>query len=188
MTPFKITISRQLFFVKQRTFSLISFFLLDNKVSGKARAVLLSAMGAKIGKNCFLRGGLNILETINLTLGNTVFINNNCTIDCSAPVTIGDNVCLSYHVTIMTGSHEIGPHSRRTGEHKNGAVTIGDGAWIGARAIIMPGVTIGAGSVVGAGSLITKSIPPDVVAYGVPARVMSELDDAETSPYPEHTA
>jgi maltose O-acetyltransferase len=65
--------------------------------------------------------------------------------------------------------------SRRAGDLKAEPVTIGDGAWIGARATILPGVTIGGGAVVAAGSVVTRDLPANVLAGGVPARVIREL-------------
>jgi acetyltransferase-like isoleucine patch superfamily enzyme len=176
LTPFKIIINRQLFFLKQRTFSSISFFLLDNKISGKARAALLSGMGAKIGKNCFLRGGLTILETFDLTLGDRVFINNNCTIDCSAPVTICDGVCIGYNVTLSTGNHVLGGPTKRCGIGIAKPITVKEGAWIGAGSIIFSGVTLGEGSVVMGGSVVGADVAPNTMVGGNPARPIKKLD------------
>ena len=70
----------------------------------------------------------------------------------------------------------------RAGELNKEPVTIEDGAWVGANAIILPGVTIGRGAVVGAGTLVMKDVAPNTVVMGNPARVVKRLDDSETQP------
>lgn len=182
LIPFRILLKRQLFFLKQRTFSSISFFLLDNQLSGKARASLLSGMGAKIGKNCFVRGGLNILETFDLSLGDTVFINNNCTVDCAAPVTICDGVCIGYNVTLSTGSHSLGGPEKRCGVGTPKPIVVREGVWIGAGSIIFSGVTLGEGSVVMGGSVVGADVAPNTMVGGNPARPIKKLDPAPSSP------
>jgi len=133
-------------------------------------------MGARIGRNVTVRGGFQVLDGFDITIGQDSFINSHCSFDASASIVIGRNVCISYDVTIVTGTHEIGPHAQRTGAFQTKSVVIEDGAWIGARTVILPGVTIGAGAVIGAGSLVTKSIPSDCVAFGAPAKVVRELE------------
>ena len=167
---------RQWFFVRQRWFSVLSFLLLDNAVSGRTRAALLRLNGAKVGKSCFVRGGLQIQEGFELSLGDDVFINAGCCLDTSAPIALGDRVQLAYQVTLITGGQHIGTHESRAGEHHPQPITIDSGAWIGARAIILPGVTIGAGAVIAAGALVTRDVPPDTLAAGVPARIVRSLD------------
>ena len=166
---------RQLFFLQQRWFSFFSFLLLDNYASSRIRAALLRSYGAQIGKSCFIRGGLKIQESFNLHLGDSVFVNAECCFDCSAPITVGDRVQFAYQVTLVTGGHKIGEHDSRAGEHDPKPIEIGEGAWIGARAMILPGVKIGAGAVVAAGAIVTKDVAPDTVVAGVPASVIRSL-------------
>lgn len=169
-------VRRQAFFLQQRGFSFLSFLLLDNMSSGRLRAALLRSNGARIGKKCFIRGGLQMQEGFNLHLGDEVFINAGCCLDTSALITLGSRVQLAYQVTLITGGHKIGLHDCRAGTHAPKSITIEDGAWIGARAVILPGVTIGAGAVVAAGSVVTKDVAPDVLVAGVPAKVIRCLD------------
>ena len=169
-------IRRQFFFLQQRWFYSVSFLLLDNMMSGRIRAAMLRANGARIGKNCFIRGGLQIQEGFDLNLGDDVFINAGCCLDTSAPITLGNRVQLAYQVTLVTGGHEIGTHDSRAGSHAPKPISVGDGAWVGARVVILPGVTIGAGAVVAAGSVVTKDVLPDTVVGGVPAKVLRSLD------------
>ena len=169
-------VRRQAFFLQQRGFSILSFLLLDNMSSGRLRASLLRINGARIGKRCFIRGGLQMQEGFNLHLGDEVFINAGCCLDTSALITLGSRVQLAYQVTLVTGGHLIGPHECRAGSHVPQPITVEEGAWIGARALILPGVTIGAGAVVAAGSVVTKDVAPDVLVAGVPAKVVRPLD------------
>ena len=167
---------RQGFFVQQRLFASLSFLLLDNRVCGRARAALLRWNGATVGRRCFVRGGLLIQESFGLVLGDDVFINAACCFDLSAPITLGNRVQLAYQVTLITGGHDFGSHDSRAGRHRPQPIFIGDGAWIGARATLLPGVTIGAGAVVAAGALVTKDVPPDTVVAGVPAKPIRTLE------------
>lgn len=139
------------------------------------RVVLLRLLGVKIGKNCIVRGGVQFQEGFSLTLGDNVFINTYALFDTAAPISIGRDVQIAYQVTFVTGGHEIGPHEGRAGAHKPEPIIVGDGAWIGARAVILPGVTIGAGAVVASGAVVTKDVLPDTLVAGVPARCLRSL-------------
>ena len=96
----------------------------------------------------------------------------------TAGVTIGDNCDIGPGVLITVGSHEIGGAARRAGVGTADAVHVEDGCWIGARAVILPGVTVGRGSVVAAGAVVNKTIPPNSLVGGVPAAVIRRLAPA----------
>jgi galactoside O-acetyltransferase len=83
------------------------------------------------------------------------------------------------NVTLTTANHPIDPELRAWGLQYNKDIHIGENAWIGAGAIILPGVTIGKNTVIGAGSVVTKDIPDNVVAVGNPCRVMREVSDRD---------
>ena len=84
-------------------------------------------------------------------------------------------MALGHGVLILTSSHEFGDQWRRGGEHITAPVTIERGAWIGARGVLLPGVTIGHGAVVGAGAVVTTDVPPNTLVAGVPARTVRSL-------------
>jgi maltose O-acetyltransferase len=170
-------VRRQLFFVQQRLFSAFSFLLLDNRVCSNLRVVLLRMSGVKVGKDCFIRGGMQFQEGFNVTIGNGVFINAGCCFDTSALVTIGNRVTISYNVTFVTGDHIIGPQESRAGESNPRSITIEEGAWLGARSTVLPGVTIGHGAIVAAGAIVTKDVPPNTLVAGVPARPLKSLEE-----------
>lgn len=106
-----------------------------------------------------------------IRIGDRVFINAGTVVYSEAGVTIGDDVALANEVYVMdTSSHGIEGR-----EPKAAPVTIGAGSWIGARAIILPGVTIGRRVAVAAGAVVTKDVPDDVLVGGNPARVIRQL-------------
>lgn len=128
----------------------------------------------------------------NIHIGKNFFSNCNCTMMDNAPITIGDNVMIAPNVTITTVNHPLTPTDRRIFHTKDSfhpgrkgnwemiaPVTIGNDVWIGAGAIILPGVTIGSGTTIGAGSVVTHDIPSNVLAFGVPCKVIREINEAD---------
>ena len=93
---------------------------------------------------------------------------------------IAPNCCFT------TAEHAIDPEQRREGIEIAKPITVGDNVWIGAGSTVLAGVTIGDNTVIGAGSVVTKSIPANVVAVGVPCRVLREITDEDRYRYPIH--
>jgi acetyltransferase-like isoleucine patch superfamily enzyme len=157
--------------------------LIPTGAGGRLRSALYRRLGLKAGIRNIILGSLELgtspgsLQRI--TLGHGCFINSRVFIDAASEVTLGDGVAIGHHVVIITTDHVIGPSRRRAGAVKLAPVTIGDGAWIAAGVVILPGVTIGAGAVIAAGAVVRKDIPPNVLAGGVPARVIRHLDQDE---------
>lgn len=112
----------------------------------------------------------------NIKLGKNVYFNVNCVVLDVTPVVIGDGVLIGPAVQIYAATHSAIAKERRSGLEFGAPVTIGEEAWIGGGSIICPGVTIGARTTIGAGSVVTKDIPPDVIAAGNPCRVIRELE------------
>ena len=106
--------------------------------------------------------------------GSRVYANFNLTMVDDGHIYVGDYVMIGPNVTIATASHPLETDLRRQGLQSNKDVHIEENVWIGAGAIILPGVTIGKNSVIGAGSVVTKDIPENVVAVGNPCRVIRE--------------
>ncbi|TIC88860.1 sugar O-acetyltransferase [Nocardioides sp. GY 10113] len=92
-----------------------------------------------------------------------------------ARVVIGEDVQIGPNVQLLTATHPVEPQPRREKWESALPITIGDNVWLGGGTIVCPGVTIGADTVVGAGSVVTRSLPPRVVAVGSPARVVREI-------------
>jgi maltose O-acetyltransferase len=108
-------------------------------------------------------------------IGDGTFISVNCFIDGSDWVRIGKNVSIASGVQIITGSHAIGDKTKRAAAPRNSAVSIGDGCWLGASCVVLPGVSIAPGCVIGAGAVVTKSTRENGLYVSSPARRIRDL-------------
>ena len=106
--------------------------------------------------------------------GSGIYANSNLTLVDDGHIYIGDKVMFGPNVTVVTAAHPVEPGLRARGLQYNKDVYIGENAWIGAGAVILPGVHIGRNAVIGAGSIVTADIPDNAVAVGNPCRVMRE--------------
>lgn len=139
---------------------------------------LLKEMFAEIGEGCYIEtpfhanfGGKKV------HFGKKVYANFNLTLVDDEAIYVGDCVKFGPNVVVCTAAHPILPALRRKEYQYNLPVHIASGVWIGAGAIILPGVSIGENSVIGAGSVVTRDIPPHVVAVGNPCRVMRSINE-----------
>ncbi len=144
------------------------------------RQELLKDMFAEIGENCYIEppfhsnwGGSNI------HFGNNIYCNFNTTLVDDTHIYVGDNTMFGPNVTVATAGHPINAELREQGYQYNAPVRIGKNCWIGAGALILPGVTIGDNVVIGAGSVVTKDIPSNVVAVGNPCRVLRQVGEKD---------
>ena len=131
---------------------------------------------ASCGEGCYIElpfhanwGGSHV------HFGDGVYANSNLTLVDDGHIYVGDRVMFGPNVTVATANHPLEPALRRQGLQYNRDVTIGENTWLGAGVIVVPGVTIGKNTVIGAGSVVTKDIPDNVLAVGVPARVIREI-------------
>ena len=144
----------------------------------KKRQELMKEMFAEIGKNCYLEPPFHAnWGGAHMHLGDSVYANFNFTAVDDSHIYIGSYTMIGPNVTVATAGHPILPELREKAYQFNMPVHIGRNCWIGAGAVIMPGVTIGDNSVIGAGSVVTKDIPANVVAYGNPCRVAREISE-----------
>lgn len=129
-------------------------------------------------RNLYKRLYIKRLMDRGLSVGCNFQMEKGCNIDANFPwlITIGNNVTFASWVYLA--AHD-GAAQKHVGYSKIGKIVIEDNVFIGARSIILPNVSIGANSVIGAGSVVTKSIPENVVASGVPARVLMSIDEYE---------
>ncbi len=139
------------------------------------RAKILGRVFADMGENCYVEPPLYANWGNHVHVGKNFYANFSLTLVDDADIYIGDNVMIAPNVTIATGTHPIDPDLREQVYQYNLPVHIGNRVWIGAGAILLPGVTIGDDSVIGAGSVVTKDIPAGVVAVGNPCRVMRKI-------------
>lgn len=128
----------------------------------------------RVGENVTVEAPFNCDYGYNITIGQEVSIGKNCTILDTCEVKIGDRVVVGPNVNIYTAALPVDPKRRKgsQGPHLGRKVVIGDDCWIGGNVTILPGRTIGANSTVGAGSIVTRDVPPNVIACGNPARVL----------------
>lgn len=158
----------------------LAMWPLPPHVGNRLRVYLLRQAGFHIGQGTVMWGapiitGSGDLYT-RLHVGRDCWFNGGCLLNLGATIRIGDRVAFGHEVMILTDTHEIGDQGRRAGPLVARPVEIGDGAWIGARAMLLPGVRIGAGAVVAAGAVVTKDVAPHTVVGGTPARSIRELD------------
>lgn len=148
------------------------------------RESMLKKMFAEIGSNCYIEppfhanwGGRHV------HFGNLVYANFNLTMVDDTHIYVGDYTMFGPNVTVATAGHPIMPELREKAYQYNFPVRIGRNCWIGAGALIMPGITIGDNVVVGAGSVVTKDLPSNVVAVGNPCRILREIGDYDREYY-----
>jgi maltose O-acetyltransferase len=115
----------------------------------------------------------------NIEVGENFYANHNCVILDCARVVFGDNVFIGPDCGFYTAGHPIDAERRDQGLEYACPITVGDHVWIGGGVKVMPGVTIGSHSVIGGGSVVTKDIPPNVVAAGNPCRVLRPITETD---------
>ncbi|MBO7738363.1 MAG: sugar O-acetyltransferase, partial [Clostridia bacterium] len=148
------------------------------------RARLLKEMFAEIGDGCYIEPPLRSnWGGKHLHFGKNVYANFNLTLVDDTHVYVGDCTMFGPNVTIATAGHPILPNLREKGYQYNASVRIGRNCWIGAGAVILPGITIGDNTVIGAGSVVTKDIPANVVAVGNPCRVLRPIEEKDKEYY-----
>lgn len=145
---------------------------------------LLPQMFAEAGEGTYIQppfyanwGGKHV------HLGRNVYANFHLTLVDDGHIFIGDRTMIGPNVTIVTGTHPVSPALRERGIQYNADVHIGKNVWLGAGAIVLPGVTIGDNSVIGAGAVVSRDIPANVVAVGVPCRVLREIGEHDLEYY-----
>ena len=133
------------------------------------RRALLRAGGVKLGMMVW---GLDRcwFESPNVSIGTGSYVNAGCWFEGAGEIEVGDNCLFGPEVLVLTSTHALGADGAIDRVTDSRPVQIGDGSWIGARATILPGVTIGAGAVIAAGAVVTADCDPGGVYGGVPAR------------------
>ncbi len=144
----------------------------------KKRQQLLKEMFAEIGDNCHIEPPLHAnWGGYHVHFGSGIYCNFNLTLVDDADIYVGNDCMIAPNVVIATSGHPILPILREHNYVYNLSVHIGKNVWIGSGVQILPGVTIGENSVIGAGSVVTNSIPSNVVALGAPCRVIREIGE-----------
>lgn len=141
------------------------------------RQELLKKMFAEIGDGCYIEPPLHAnFGGRHVHFGKNVYANFNLTLVDDTHIYVGDNTMIGPNVTIATAGHPLSPDLREKGYQYNKSIRIGKNCWLGARVIIVPGITIGDNVVIGAGSIVTKDVPSNVVAVGNPCKILKNIE------------
>lgn len=119
-----------------------------------------------------------------IEVGDNFYANHNTIIQDGGKVIFGNNVFIAPNCCFTTAEHALDPQMRKDGVEIAKPIVIGNNVWIGAGAVILAGATIGDNSVIGAGSVVKKDIPANVIAVGVPCKVVREIREADKHTYP----
>jgi putative colanic acid biosynthesis acetyltransferase WcaF len=132
---------------------------------------LLRRFGASVGRGVVIKPNVRIKYPWRCRFGNHCWIGEDAWLDSLADIHLADNVCISQGVYLCTGSHD---HRRSTFDLILKPITIEEGAWIAAKAIVLQGVRVGRGAVVAAGSVVTRDVDPGAIVAGNPCRLLAE--------------
>lgn len=133
------------------------------------KIALLKAFGAKIGKGLVIKNNVCIKFPWKLTLGDHVWLGENCWIDNLDSVTIGNHVCISQGALLLTGNHD---YTLTSFDYRNAPIVIEDGVWIGANTVVCPGVTVHSHAILTVGSIATKEMEAYGIYQGNPAQLI----------------
>lgn len=151
------------------------------------RMQIIDEMIPNHGDNIYIEPNIRLEYGINLKIGKNFFLNFDSVILDVCPITIGDNVLIGPRVVIATPMHPLDYHERNTqlvdGKMRSleyaKPITIGNNVWIASNVTICGGVTIGDNVVIGSGSVVTKDIPSDTLAYGVPCKPIRKITEKD---------
>ncbi len=156
--------------------------LMPSDLEGKA--ALLKEMFAEIGEDCYIEppfhanwGGRHV------HFGSHIYANFNLTLVDDTHIYVGDCTQFGPNVVLATAGHPVCPELRERGYQFNAPIRIGRNCWLGAGAVVVPGVTIGDNVIVGAGSVVTRDLPSNVVAAGNPCQVLREAGERDREYY-----
>lgn len=173
--------------IRTRAHLLSQEYNLTSEAETEKRQRLLDALLPHHGKGTYIQGPVQFDYGVFTTVGENFYANFNLTVLDICPVTIGDNVFFGPNCTIAGAMHDLDPAQRNMRRRGDGSlydleygkpVTIGDNCWIASNVVICAGVTVGSNVVIGAGAVVTRDIPDNCVAGGVPARKLKDLPPA----------
>ncbi len=148
------------------------------------RMALMKKMFAEVGKGCYIESPFySNFGGAHIHFGDGVYCNFGVTMVDDTHIYVGSHTMFGPQVVVATAGHPLLPELRERGYQYNAPVHIGKNCWIGASAVILPGVTIGDNVVIGAGSVVTKDIPSNVVAVGNPCHVLRPINDHDKEYY-----
>lgn len=150
--------------------------LLPPKAKAGLQASVLRRAGFDIAPDCYFSGMPTLTGSGDfykrLRIGSGSQIGVGCAFDLEGQIWLGERVKLGHQVLLLTSTHEIGGPQRRAGELVCKDIQIGNDVWIGARSILLPGITVGDGAVIAVGTLVNRSVPPGAYVAGAPVRIV----------------
>ncbi|NMD71083.1 acetyltransferase [Bacillus sp. DNRA2] len=146
------------------------------ETENQLRTELLNELFGTIGKTINIETPFRCDYGYNIYVGENFYANYDCVLLDVCEIRFGDNCMLAPGVHIYTATHPLNPIERVSGAEYGKPISIGDNVWIGGRAVINPGLTIGNNVVIASGAVVTKDIPDNVVVGGNPAKIIKQLD------------
>lgn len=143
------------------------------------RNEIIKKLFAKTSEHFHIESNFYCDYGYNIEIGKNFYMNHNCTILDCAKVIFGDNVFIGPNCGIYTAIHPYDAETRNSGIEKAKPITLGNNIWIGGGVTILPGVIIGDNTIIGAGSVVTKSIPANVIAVGNPCKIIREITEKD---------
>lgn len=162
--------------VADRKYAREQMNLINQETDTKIKEQLLKETFGSVTGRIYIEPNVRFDYGYNISVGKNFYANYDCVLLDVCPITFGDNCMLAPNVRLFTATHPLHPVKRNSGLELGAPIVIGDNAWIGGAATILPGVRLGNNVVVGAGSVVTKSFPDNVVLAGNPARVIKTID------------
>ena len=148
------------------------------------RDEILRELLGHVGEGVHVRAPFRCDYGTRVSIGARTFLNYDCLMLDEAAITIGSACQIAPRVQFLAATHPIDAEPRRTGWESGEPIALGDNVWLGGGVVVCPGVTIGDDTVVGAGAVVTRDLPPGVVAAGVPARVIREIGERDRIDFP----
>lgn len=144
---------------------------------------LIRSIFGRVGKNPWVNAPFRCDYGYNIEVGDDFICNYNCVMLDVTRIVIGDRVQIAPNVTLSTAGHPVHPETRATQFEYGKPITIGDDVWLGANVVVNPGISIGSGAVIGSGSIVTRDIPPMVIAAGNPCRILRNITESDRYTY-----
>ncbi len=153
----------------------INIFIASPIIPSCLRRFILRIYGLRLG-NCYISPRC-FFGNNNIIIGDGSYINYDVFFDNMGKIEIGNNVHIGMGTCLCTSTHEIGNIQKRAGKSYGKDIKIGNGCWVGAKVLILPGVQISEGCIVGGGAVVTKDVPANSMVAGVPAKIIRILDN-----------
>lgn len=167
--------------VKRREEAILKTNVYNNSFGAdkSKREAILATILKKVGLNVHFEPVFRCEFGTNISLGDNFYANYDCIMLDPHDIVIGNNVLLGPKVSLFTANHAIDSAERIEGGCYAKPIFIEDNVWIGGNVTVLPGVTIGTNTIIGAGSVVTRSVPPNVIAAGNPCRVIREITEKD---------